>query len=42
MMDKLINEMKKLSEFDFPEEEVYGLLENSTLPKKDIMIGIIG
>ena len=36
MMDKLINEMKKLSEFDFPEEEVYDLLENSTLPKKDI------
>jgi len=36
MMDKLINEMKKLSEFDFPDEEVYDLLENSTLPKKDI------
>jgi cysteine dioxygenase len=35
-MDILINEIKKLSKYDFPDKEVYNLLDHSVLPKKDI------
>lgn len=35
-MDNLINEIKKLSEHDFPNDAVYDLLEGSCLSKKEI------
>ncbi len=35
-MENLINEIKKLSKHDFPEDDVYDLLEGSLLSQKDI------
>ena len=35
-MENLINEIKKLSKHDFPEDDVYDLLEGSRLSQKDI------
>ena len=35
-LDNLINEIKKLSKHDFPDVDVYDLLEDSRLSQKDI------
>jgi|TARA_S200000501_G_scaffold221450_1_gene207735 cysteine dioxygenase len=35
-LENLINEIKKLSKHDFPEDDVYDLLEGSLLSQKDI------
>jgi len=35
-LDSLINEIKKLSEYNFPDNDVYDLLEDSSLSEKDI------